>query len=409
MAAAQLSSRPQPNNSSAKVLLKVDDKTITLKQKGHLLLEIPTSQVAATGYDDSSHSKGWAWLHMAGSGGAGGGDFSGLAMVPFLVGAAVAAPFKTTEHYVRVIWKGADGPDEIVLEVGKSDYADVIAQLQRVTGNPWQDLPKEREELRHEIDQAKSTKKSVNLDRVVFVNGAELKSGEYQLVLLERAANVGEVYFFRGADVKSDQIVAQAVVEIDTQNHSAGAVDPAYGAATGVATITSLAMPEETLRLTSAPLPEKIEHAARSFHGGSGNWLMVRRANYEGESAFRFKVFHLGGCVGYLYVTRQRIVFSLSPSSNSHCDTFAVARTDVQTRSRGANWLGRYLQVKWKDRTYNFRAVFEGKGKLRIAESEKRLDAARQFYEFFVRTVTDFDAVDRETPPVELPATQSNN
>jgi hypothetical protein len=339
-----------------------------------------------------------------------------LVVVPFrigaAVGAAVAAPLKTTEHYVRILWKGTDEPDEILLEVGKSDYADILSQLQRVTGTPWHDLPKEREKLRNEIDQAKSARKSMNLDRSVFVNGAELKSGEYQLVLLERAAKVGEIYFFRGADVKDDDVVAQAVGEIDKQNHSTGAVTPTYGTAAGVATITSLAMPEETVRFTSAALPPKVENAARRFYGGSDNWAVVTRTNYEGEPAFRFTMFHLeypNGCIGYLYVTRRRVVFTRSPSSGLHCNTFAAARTDVQAKSRGANWAGRYLEVKLKENTYNFRPVFEEKGEKQLGGIGKSGDAAREFDEFFVRTMTDFDAVDRETQPAEGPAAQPTN
>ena len=415
------SSRDKGASTGAKVSLEVSDEAISVKLKNDVLLEIPPSQVAATGYDDSSYSKGWAWLdaaespdlvsHNPGLNPVGNDLLTGVVVAPLLIGAAAASHFKTTEHYVRVLWKGAEGTDEILLEVGKNDYADVLAQLQRVTGKPWHDLPKEREKLKNELDQAKSAKESVDLDRAVFVNGAELQSGTYQLVLLERAANMGEVYFFRGAAVKIDEIAGQAVVEIDKQIRSTGAVAPAYGTATGVATITALAMPEETLRLTSAPLPAKVEHAARTFYAGSDKWAIVTRTNFEGESAFRFTVLHAQfgpPCTGYLYVTRHRIVFSRAPSSVSHCDTFAVARSDVQAKALADKWMmNRFLEVKLKDKSYTFQPVFEEKGGQRMAMLGKSRDAAREFAEFFVRTVTDFDAVDRETQSEEPPAAES--
>jgi hypothetical protein len=406
------SSRAEVASTVAKVSLEVSNEAISVKLENGVPLEIPPSQVAATGYDNSSHSKGWAWLGPAESPELSYGEGSVLIIVPLLVGAAISAPFKTTEHYVRVFWNGAEGPDEILLELGKNDYADVLAQLQRVTGKPWHDLPKEREELRHELEQAKSDKKSVNLDRPVFVNGAELKSGEYQLLLLERTANAGEVYFFRGASVKVNEIAAQAVVEIDKENHSTGPVAPDYGSEAGVATITALAMPEETLRFTSAPRPAKVEHAARSFYAGSNEWAIVTRTDYEGESAFRFTVLHARfgpPCTGYLYVTRQRIVFSRAPLSDSHCDTFTVARTDVQAKALAGKRTNRFLEVRLKDKNYTFQPVFEKKGGKRMARLGKSRNAAREFAEFFVRTVTDFDAVDRETQPVAPPVSQPNN
>ena len=158
--------RTQETSLVTKVFLEIDKEKIYVRYKDQVLREIPDSGVAATGYDYSSHSKGWAWLAAAVSPNLynSGGPGTPLILAPILVGAAVAAPFKTTKHYVRIFWNGAEGPDEILMEVGKSDYADVLAELQRVTGKPWHDLPKERERLRAEIDQTKSAKKQLLLD-----------------------------------------------------------------------------------------------------------------------------------------------------------------------------------------------------------------------------------------------------
>src|SRR5262245_15971242 len=44
----------------------------------------------------------------------------------------------------------------------------------------------------------------------------EMKTGRYQMVLLERADNHGEVYFFNGAEINLAQVAAQAVVQVQT-------------------------------------------------------------------------------------------------------------------------------------------------------------------------------------------------
>src|SRR5260370_41158831 len=122
-------------------------------------------------------------------------------------------------------------------------------------------------------------------------------------------------------------------------------------------------MDEKTLPLPSGELPAKVEHAGGRFYAGSKKLTIATRTEYAGEPAFRFTVLHAQfgpPCVGYLYVTRQRIVFSRAPSSPSKRDTFAAARTDVQAKALADKWMmKRFLEVKLKDRSYTFQPVLE--------------------------------------------------
>jgi hypothetical protein len=67
-----------------------------------------------------------------------------------LAGAAIFAPFKTRTHFVHIFWNdAASSPSELNLEIGKKDYAGVLAELQRLTGKPWRNLPEERKQQGH--------------------------------------------------------------------------------------------------------------------------------------------------------------------------------------------------------------------------------------------------------------------
>jgi len=73
----------------------------------------------------------------------------------FLAPAAILSPFKSTKHFVRILWENEGNPSEVLLEVGKEDYHAVLDELQRLSGKPWVDLPQARKKLVSEIEQAK--------------------------------------------------------------------------------------------------------------------------------------------------------------------------------------------------------------------------------------------------------------
>ncbi len=397
-------------SQQSKGTLAVSPSTIAIKQEQGPSREIPISKVAEVTYDNLSHSKSREVLSQGATAAVSGPQVMGAPYIlgATLLGAAFAAPFKTRDHLVRILWNDAEhGPSEVLLEIGKKDFAGVLAELQSLTGKPWRNRPEERKKYLQDIQSGKVAKQSFTLEQLVLVSDAELKPGQYVVVVLERPQDVGEVYFYRGADLNPDHIAAQAVVKIEKRSGTQAGVTPKFATVSDAQSIAALEMPDETLRFTPPADLAAVERTARSFYAGSGNWAMVMRTTYKGETAFRFFVEAHRHCTTFVYVTRERFAFE------GNCKEFEVARGEVQaTLPSGKS--NDYLQVTVKDKSWTFRPFLEfPPGQLKapagymanahISATGQSGIAARKFSTFFVRTVTDFDAVERETRAVNSP------
>ncbi|MCI0403983.1 MAG: hypothetical protein L0212_10740, partial [Acidobacteria bacterium] len=124
--------------------------------------------------------------------------------------AAVFAALKTKKHFVNILWEDSGAKKEVVLKVGKGEYASLLAELQRVTGKEWRNLEMEAKQAEEELNLEKKNKVGVQLDRSVQVGDKTLAAGLYQVVLLSRPENKGELYFFAGKEVNTKKIAAAA-------------------------------------------------------------------------------------------------------------------------------------------------------------------------------------------------------
>jgi hypothetical protein len=121
-----------------------------LKQEKGPIEEILINSVTDVTYDNSSHRKSRGWLRAAGE-----IDQSPLVLGVYPVAAplavaALAAPFKTKSHFVYISFDDAEsGSTEVSLEIGKAHYAGVLAELQKLTGKPWRNLPEEQKKRRN--------------------------------------------------------------------------------------------------------------------------------------------------------------------------------------------------------------------------------------------------------------------
>jgi hypothetical protein len=391
------------SETGAKLDLAILNQEVTGKKGKNIVLQIPAASITEVGYDTSSHNRGWAgaWLD-AGSTASQGSTDEALIMVPFVVGAAVTAPLKSTQHFVRILWREDGVPSEVLFEVGKDDYSAILEALQNLTGKRWQDLPGARKKLLAEIQSAKNRSVPLQVDRTVVLNKAEMKSGNYQLILLERPDHRGGTYFFAGQDVNPKHVTAQAVVTIEPQ---AGSLDVAYAKQMGVETIATIQLPDKKLVFDSSGPPARIAWSNRSFYGGS-KWATVVVADYMGEPALRFHVVHNplpSVCHEYVFVTRTRVASEIAPNSpQSDCATFSAPRAEVKAVALEGKRTDHSLEVTVGHKIYNLQPLFEGgSGGGKIAGFGKISDAARDWAAFFVQTVTDFNLVERE--PQTLP------
>jgi hypothetical protein len=391
------------SQAGAKLDLAILNQEVTGKKGKNIVLRIPAASITEVGYDTSSHNRGWAWLEASSVADQGTrSQGAGLVLAPILVGAAVMAPLKSTQHFVRILWQEDGVPAEALFEVGKDDYDAVLKALQNLTGKPWQNLPEARKNLLAEIESAKNRSVPLQLDHTVVLNEAEMKSGRYQLILLERPDNRGEAYFFAGQDVNPKHVTAQAVVMIEPAKSQAGSLDLAYAEQLGIETIATIQLPDKKLVFDSGGLPARIARSNRSFYGGSSRWATVVAADYKGEPALRFLVVHNPFphvCHEYVFVTRTRVASEIAPNSpQSRCGVFSAPRGEVKAVAlEGSKWTNHFLEVTVGGKTYNLQPLLEeGNGGRKIAMLGKSRDAAREWAAFFVRTVTDFDPVERE-------------
>ena len=409
----------KPAGKKVKTSLNISPQTIFVTPAKSASTEIPVAAIDRIGYDESAHSKGWTTLAAIGS--AGGGQDAAVVGIPLLIGAAFAAPFKTREHYIRILWLKEGEPQEILLEAGKGDYKDILAELQAVTGKPWHDLPSERQKLREELDQAKNHKIPLQIDRSVLVSGTPLKPGPYQLVLLERGESQGEAYFFSGGEVHPDHVAAQAVVRVDrsadspnTGSNSHGTAPPelVFGEQACANTLTDLHLPDKTLHFTSPAAPRIAGNAARIFSSGGNRWLIVRRATRNGEPALSFRVVAYGyhKCALFVYVTEMQVTVEPASPGDSHCETLSMPRREVKAEAFAGKWTDRTIELKWKEKLYNCQPLFEsadGSGRIPgLGDLRQIRDAARDYVQFFVRAIEDFDAVEREAQSPAAPKTE---
>src|SRR5262245_10546881 len=389
------------SNVSTKSELMITDQSARFKKGKETALEIPAAGISEVGYDNSSHNRGWAYLKAISGPGSGGGIGSGIGGVvyaPILAPAAILAPFKSTQNFVRILWDNNGNPSEIILEVEKQDYHAVLDELQRLSGKPWVDLPQARKKLVSEIAQAKDRSVPLEIDRNIVLYEAEMKPGRYQAVFLERPGNHGEVYFFSGTDVNPERISAQAVVNVETLNSETTNPGVTYVVEQGVETINAIQLSGKKLVFASGALPARVAKSLRSFYGGGDKWATVIQTDYEGEPALRFNVIHNPFphvCQEYIYVTRARVVSVIGPNSpQSGCGTFSVDRNEIKASAQEAKRTNRFLKVTVQGKNYIFQPIFEqASGNGRIAMLGKSRDAARDYAEFFVQAVTDFDSV----------------
>jgi hypothetical protein len=401
-----------------KIDLRISHQVVVARHKKLASTEIPVEAIVSVNYDETGHSKGRGMWNASTDPVLNDKDLDFIGM-PLVFGAALAAPFKTREHYIHILWQKDAESQEISFQAGKGDYKNILAELQTVTGKPWHDLPSERQKLREELDKAKEHKVGLEVDRPALVNGAELKPGPYQLVLLEREESQGEAYFFAGSQVHLDHVAAQALVQVehsvvtpDDGPKPSGTVQPemVFGNPANKNTLTDLHLPDKTLHFTSPAVPGIAGSTARLFSLGGNRLAVVRNTTYNGEPALSFRVLHSAfrPCAEILYVTRTKVAVEPASLSEAQCTALSAPREEVKAQAPTGTWATSSLEFKWNEKPYRFQPLFEsGNGDERIAGiGRESRAAAHEFGEFFVRAVEDFDAVEREVQPAAAPKTE---
>ena len=217
------------------------------------IFSVPVSGVATIFYDNTVHNRSVEWIKS--------GEWYtpyepflgyGPSLLAVGVGAAILAPFRSEDHFVHITWTQNEIGNVAIFEIGKKDFRAFLDRLSAATGKEWRNLPEERRKLHEELEREKDNKVSLHLEHTVQTAGGELKSGLYQLVLLERGKDQGELYFFPGKKVKLNKIVAVEPVGIIRESNPVTSAEAIYHREGDLLRIVEIRLPGITLKKTGA-------------------------------------------------------------------------------------------------------------------------------------------------------------
>lgn len=217
------------------------------------IFSVPVSGVATIFYDNTVHNRSVEWI-KSGKWYIPYEPFLGFApsLLAVGIGAAILAPFRSEDHFVHITWTQNEIRNVAIFEIGKKHFRAFMDRLSAATGKEWRNLPEEREKLREELEREKDNKVSLQLEQTVQTAGGELKSGLYQLVLLERGKDQGELYFFPGKKVELKKLVAVEPVGIIRESNPVTSAEAIFHREGDLLRIVEIRLPGITLKKTGA-------------------------------------------------------------------------------------------------------------------------------------------------------------
>ncbi len=165
---------------------------------------------------------------------------------------------KKTQHFITIYWQEDGAVRHLALKVSARKHKALLGELKSVTRKEWKSLPELTKGKWHELERESINRIPVQLEQTVVVGWKKLPAGLYQLVLLEREPPLSELYFFAGEEVNADQVMARAVVEVESKTTGAGEfwlpAQVIYLEENGLITIREVRTPDRILRFTPVPL-----------------------------------------------------------------------------------------------------------------------------------------------------------
>jgi hypothetical protein len=393
---------PQPVKRGTEVVVTVDSEHISYTTGEGEQFFIPVSAVSEVASDtlvSRGSQKVMHWFRDAGEGWA--------LIVP---AALIAHAFKSEHRFVQLVWDEGDGQKQVWFQVDQENHTAFLEALELATGRRVVDLAKLRADLLQDLEREKNNKLDIQLDRPVWLNGAKLDSGRYQLIVLERPNDEHALYFFRGKKVKPRQVAAVTPVEILPSTLASSSDKVVYGVDENrPAMITEVQFPHRTLLLpTRFQLlgPQRLDFEEDQpivwFGRGSNFISEALYIDYDGEPAVRFYVSHDHAwlsCLGHLYVMRDRVAYvplsELPPPDLKHA--FDVPREQLRRIKRQSV----AIRLALPHRNYDFiPSLFHLPRSPNLRElevpEEERYEVRSESLDFLFLTLDHFAAVQEE-------------
>jgi len=184
-----------------------------------------------------------------------------FALPVFWAGEGIAAPIKSTDHFVRMYWIEDGATKSAEFRVRTRDTKSLFAELNKVIRTPVEDLQQLSQARLKLIAEQFDASPIVELDRQVNVGWRTIAPGAYRLVVVPREQNLAEVYFFpasfQGGSFNARDVAALAVVELERRKTALE--DPSaryviYREQNGIAMPNQIGTSDLILHFTPVPL-----------------------------------------------------------------------------------------------------------------------------------------------------------
>lgn len=150
-----------PLPSGASLNAKVGPEGIVFQKKKEVLLSVPIAGIDQIAYDRESHRASRAIADKIEN------TYRECTDIDYLCGtvlfteslvAALALPFKSTNHFVTISWQENGAANVMKLKLAGHDYLPFLSELQKATNKPWRNLAQEKAAFRKAQKIARKSK-----------------------------------------------------------------------------------------------------------------------------------------------------------------------------------------------------------------------------------------------------------
>ena len=127
-------------------------------------------------------------------------------------------PLKGVDHFATIFWDSGDTGQSISVQLGKRDYAVVMASLERLTGQDWR-----RQDPLAAVLGVDRNGLDVQLDRETAVGPVILAPGSYRIVFTRARPSEGFVVLFSGAPGQRIPVAAALAESLPSEEVPSGA------------------------------------------------------------------------------------------------------------------------------------------------------------------------------------------
>jgi len=187
--------------------------------------------------------------NMAAAYGSSGGSCYGQGCVGEVLVMAILAPFHVRREYVTIRWRDNGVPRATYLRFLKADFPSFEREMAARTNLTFENVGKQRDKIRQQIESRKSEALSVRLDRGTFIRNEPVHGGLYQTLIIEREPGAGDLYLYCGKQINSKKPAWVIPVSIIATAENMRIPDPEYNKRVRWKNLEAIRMPGRTVRV----------------------------------------------------------------------------------------------------------------------------------------------------------------